>query len=123
MFKPEEITKKSKLDRFFFSKKDPMLDTLYLHKAWKGSIDVFHSEHILKNGPPFTYLLRQGASTYEFFISYVEESESIKHVPFKLELTIRKWSYKNGTGIISDDLENFIPLVIHCKKSACLPLS
>ncbi len=98
---------------------DPMLATLKLHPAWKNDFTLFQSETLLKNHPPYTYLLRPGETPYHFLISYVKNDSTIQHIPFKIELTLRKWSYRNGIGIISEDLDEFIPLVMHCKKNEC----
>ncbi len=104
------------------SQKDPMLASIKLHEAWKEKLSLIECESLLQNHSPFTYVLRQGDSPYQFFISYVEIGLKIKHVPFKLELTTRKWSYRNGTGIINDNLNEFIPMVMHCLASQCKPL-
>jgi hypothetical protein len=101
---------------------DPMLRTIKSHPAWKDGFDLTKSDNLLQDCPPFCYILRQGESSYQFFLSYKEETQKVKHVSFKIELTIRKWSYRNGTGIIGDDLDEFIPLVMHCKKSQCHPM-
>jgi hypothetical protein len=103
-------------------KKDPMLVEIHAHDAWKGHINAIQADNLLQGHPPLTYILFQGDSTYQFFISYVDSGQKVKQVPFKIELTIRKWSYRNGTGIVHDDLDAFIPLVLHCRSSQCWPL-
>ena len=102
--------------------KDPMLTTITSHAAWKEGVNLIQSENLLQGCPPFTYVLRQGDSAYQFFVSYVERSLKVRHVPFKIELTIRKWSYRNGAGIIKDDLDEFISLVMHYYESQYCPL-
>ncbi|MGH2611650.1 MAG: hypothetical protein ACRDFB_01210, partial [Rhabdochlamydiaceae bacterium] len=76
---------------------DSMLTTIKSHPAWKEGINLIRCEALLQDCLPFTYILCEGDSAYQFFLSYMNENRKVKHVPFKIELTIRKWLYRNGT--------------------------
>lgn len=104
-------------------------DQIKAHPAWHCPISAIESEIILKNEKAFTYLLRSGEDKYSYFISFVEEKGSIKHQFFVLELDRKGWYYRNGTvdscvtEIISKDLTELIPLMMHCDFSVCCPFT
>ncbi len=99
------------------------------HSAWHLSISESESEVLLKNQGPFTYLLRAGEEERAYFISFVRENSSIKHQFFVLELDRKGWYYRNGSTlnspaeIISKDLNELIPLMMHCDANMCIPLT
>lgn len=95
------------------------------HPAWHGNISVEQSEELLQNQPPFTYLLRSGDKEHLYFISFVKEDHMIKHQFFVLEFDRKGWLYRNGcpasspVEIISKDLHELIPLMMHCDSDSC----
>lgn len=95
------------------------------HPAWHGFISEQEAERCLKHQPSFTYLLRQGE--HQYFISFVKEDGAIKHQFFVLEHSRQGWYYRNGgTGgpqeIVSENLEELIPMMMHCRADQCRPL-
>lgn len=98
------------------------------HAAWHQHISENESEILLKGKSPFTYLLRPGQEEHSYFISFVKEDSSIKHQFFVLEIDKKGWCYRNGTTlnspaeIISQDVNELIPLMMHCQPSECIGL-
>ena len=99
------------------------------HSAWQDPISESESEALLNNKSPFTYLLRSGEKDHSYFISFVREDRSIKHQFFVLELDLKGWYYRNGSTlnspveIISKNLNELIPQMMHCDPSSCTPLT
>lgn len=97
------------------------------HLAWHSNISENESEKLLRDNRPFTYLLRPGEKEHFYFISFVKEDGSIKHQFFALEFDRKGWFYRNGgTGspqeIVSKDLHQLIPMMMHCDLLSCTPL-
>lgn len=102
-------------------------DQIKSHVAWHSDISANESEKLLKDKSPFTYLLRAGDKEQLYYISFVKEDKSIKHQFFVLEFNLQGWVYRNGgTGtpeeIVSKDLHELIPMMMHCDLLACKPL-
>jgi len=99
------------------------------HPAWYHHISENEAEALLRDRSPLTYLLCSGEKEHSYFISFVKEDGSIKHQSFVLELDKRGWYYRNGStskypaGVISKDLEELIPLMMHCDPSSCIHLT
>lgn len=99
------------------------------HPAWHNDISENTSEKLLEDQIPFTYLLRSGGKEHAYLISFMKEDRAIKHQAFVLELDRRGWYYRNGSGtccpteIVSKDLHELIPLMMHCDSTACNPLT
>ena len=99
------------------------------HPAWHEHISENESEALLKGKTPFTYLLRTGGKEHSYFISFIKEDFSIKHQFFVLEIDKKGWCYRNGTTvnhpteIVSQDLNELIPLMMHCECNECIGLT
>ncbi len=99
------------------------------HPAWHSDMSENESEKLLRDKSPFTYLLRPGEKEHLYFISFVKEDSSIKHQFFVLELDRKGWYYRNGATskypaeIISKDLNELIPLMMHCDPDSCIRLA
>ncbi len=102
------------------------------HKAWHADISDKDSEKLLEGRPSFTYLLRNGEREGQpcYYCSFVKEDGSIKHQFFILEYARDGFWYRNGsTGggnapqdIVSKDLHELIPMMMHCDRFASTPL-
>jgi hypothetical protein len=94
------------------------------HPAWRP-ISEHESEKLLQDKSPFTYLLRFGEKEHSYFISFTKEDGSIKHQFFVLELDRKGWYYRNGSTlncpaeVVSTDINELIPLMMHCDLSFC----
>jgi hypothetical protein len=102
-------------------------EQIEIHCAWHSGISEKESEKLLIGKSPFTYLLRSGEKECPYFISFVREDGSIKHQFFALEFDRKGWLYRNGaTGgpqeITSKDLDQLIPMMMHCDSFAGTPL-
>lgn len=97
------------------------------HSAWHPNISENDSEILLKDKSPFTYILRFEEKANTYFISFVKEDRSIKHQFFTLEFDRKGWYYLNGatdnspTEIVSEDMNELIPLMMHCDVNSCIP--
>lgn len=103
-------------------------DEVKKHPAWRQDISGEESEKLLENQPPFTYVLRAGEKEHAYFISFVQENLSVKHQFFVLEIDRRGWRYLNGSTtkcspeIISQNLNELIPLMMHCDPNSCISI-
>lgn len=98
------------------------------HSAWNPHISENECERLLKDKSPFTYILRAGKNENSYFISFIEKEGLIKHQFFILEFHRKGWHYRNGSTlntpeeIISEELNELIPLMMHCDCKSCSPL-
>ena len=98
------------------------------HEAWHANLPEAFFEEFLKNQPPLTYLLRSGPKEQSYFISFVQQDGTIKHKSFVLEFDHKGWYYRNGVTnglkeVTMEDLQELIPIMMHCEPSACIPLT
>ena len=93
------------------------------HPAWHEKISEEGSEAQLQGKAPFTYLLRSGNEEHAYFITYVKMDLSIFHQRFVIELDRKTWYYRNYiTDGPAENLEELIPMMMHCDAMACTPL-
>jgi hypothetical protein len=98
------------------------------HIAWYGNIGAMQAENLLQEQDSFTYLLRNGEKKYSYFITFVTNDHCIKHQYFSLESDRKGWYYKNGvvtnmpTEIVSENLDELIPAMMHCNSAECKEL-
>lgn len=101
------------------------LDQIERHPAWKKSIDKTQVESLLEGKKTLSYLLRAGEKERVYYISFVQKDGSIKHQQFTLENDRKGWYYKNGANeqdpadIVSENLEELIPKMMHCDYKEC----
>jgi hypothetical protein len=97
------------------------VDEIKQHAAWMGDIDAKESEKVLKNQRPYTYLLRQGKDIYHYFMSFIDGEYNLRHVPIRMELSLKGWFYRNGTGAIRPTLSEIILYALHCEPLQSSP--
>lgn len=98
--------------------KDQKFSMIQAHNGWKGQIDLIDSEKLLERQSPFVFILHRVDT--QLYISYVTKKHTVYHVPFTIGVQ-GKLIYRNGYGIISDDLDDFIALAMHTTKECCKP--
>lgn len=106
-------------------------DRITSHPAWVGEVSEEEANQLLKGKSALTYILRSAEKEYAYFISFVQQDQSIKHQYFTLELDRKGWYYKNGivykngiatgipTEIISENIDDLIPQMMHCHPTEC----
>lgn len=95
------------------------------HSAWHGNIPGLHAEDKLKGKKPFTYILRKGEVSLNYYVSFILPDLTIKHQPFVITLTSNGWYSRNGSGsgpFINQSIEEVIHLIMHCNTEDCIPL-
>lgn len=96
---------------------------LQSHPAWHEKISAVGSETLLQGKPPFTYILRNGEKEHAYFITYVKSDLSVFHQSFVIELDRKTWYYRNCLNDgPAENLEELIPLMMHCDAMACTPM-
>jgi hypothetical protein len=97
------------------------LDEITSHSAWHGELTGVDSELLLRMNCSFTYLLRQGEKADHFYLSFIRGGEFC-HLPFTIDYSSHQWYYLNTHPHFVDDLEVFIPEIMHKEAGECFPL-
>ena len=82
------------------------------HHAWHGPLSGIKSEEILQKKPVGSYVLRQGETDNEYYLSWMSDTECniCLHRPFCLVIDQEepKWLHKNGQVDCWEKLEDII---------------
>jgi len=113
------VTHEEKSLELWFQEK---IQKLIGHTGWHGCLSGVESEALLRAQDSFTYLLRQGEKSDQFYLSFVRGSELL-HLPFTIDYTSQQWFYRNSTPHFGTDLNLFIPEIMHCEQKDCRPLA
>jgi hypothetical protein len=109
----------------------PIHRDIQAHPAWYGRISGLVADKMLRNREtPFLYLLREGEHQTEdemdYYISFVLKDLTIRHHPFRITITAKRWCY-DDTDLRGPFAEESITDVLHlmmgCQKEDCIPLS
>jgi hypothetical protein len=92
------------------------------HPAWHGDLTGSEAEALLRFQPAGTYLLRQGEKEGLFYLSYVEGTH-LYHLPVKIDQASQQWFYLNAFPHYANNLEIFIPEIMHRAENECHPLA
>lgn len=98
---------------------------IHSHVAWCGHITGLDAEEKLKGERLFVYLLREGESPSNYYVSFVDLDGRIKHQPFLIRLSPHGWYCRNGNGsgpFLNQTIEEVVHLIMHCKQEECAPL-
>ena len=97
------------------------------HRAWHGTLSGMKSEAALRGLPAGTFLLRQGESELEYYLSWIVDTETnvYKHQPFCLsaDLGNPQWEHRNCLYTKLPNLDDIIAIMMHSPKEQCIPLS
>jgi hypothetical protein len=92
------------------------------HPAWHGDISGVECEDLLRGLIPGSYLLREGERKFQYYLSFViGDSFSFKHQPFLIidNNSQMVLGYRNGAHRWVSNLEDLIPMVLHCSLAKC----
>lgn len=93
------------------------------HPAWFGKLNGMKTEEILRDRPPFSYLLREGEERHHYYLSFVIEPPcTYKHQPFRIAFSKNQWEYQNVTLRNSVHLDEIIGMIMHCHPSKGIPI-
>ncbi len=94
--------------------------------CWKGKITGLEAEDLLRGNSAYTYLLREGEKSQNYYISFVEPSGYIKHQPIEIRYFAEAWFCKNylvSGPYKNEKIEEIIHKPMHCAQEECQPLS
>lgn len=102
----------------------PIQAEIESHPAWHGHITGLHAEDLLKDLPPYTFLIRAGETPVNYYISYVEKDGMRQHRAFVVTFDAHSWGYRNAvkTGPNTQPFTDFIHKIIHCEQEECKPM-
>ena len=95
------------------------------HSAWHGDLSGIECEDLLRGSVPGSYLLREGERKGQYYLSFViGDSFSFKHQPFVItcDNSHTVWGYQNGAHRWASNLEELVPMVLHCELDKCYPV-
>jgi hypothetical protein len=95
------------------------------HSAWKGQFTEEHFDQVQKAQEPYSYLL--GKEDQGLTIAWKNEEGSISKAVFELveekEEAKQVWFFQNRKPHYRENIDELIPLMLHCDKEKCRPLS
>lgn len=95
------------------------------HLAWIGNVSGLTAEKLLKErNKPYHYILRAGEREDAYYVSFVADDYSIKHIPFVITSDIQGWYSENGspTGpFTTATIDDIIHLIMHCGINQAVP--
>jgi hypothetical protein len=100
-------------------------EDIRMHLAWYGEIAGLLAEKKLRGKAPFTYLLRAGEFSSNYYVTFAHPDGSVRHQPFTITPTSHGWYYENlsaGGPFVEETISNVIHSIMHCKHKECTPL-
>jgi hypothetical protein len=100
-------------------------EDIHMHSAWYGEIAGLPAEKKLRGKAPFTYLLRAGEFSSNYYVTFAHPDGSVRHQPFTITVMPQGWYYENispGGPFVNETISNVIHLIMHCKQEECTPL-
>lgn len=95
------------------------------HSAWMGSMTGLKADKLLRNAKtPFSYILRTGETSSDYYVTFKHADGSIRHVPFNITVATDGWYYENTSGrgpYTEATIDDVIYLIMHCEKDECSP--
>lgn len=105
---------------------DYIHDDIQMHPAWFGHITGLNAEKLLRGNLAFTYLLRSGETASDYYVTFTDETGTVRHQPFNITTSHDGWFYENGVArgpfaIVS--IDEVLHAIMHCKKDECIAYS
>ena len=100
-----------------------MVDEVYAHSAWKEESSLIEIQTLLSGHAPYTIVLSSGMDKHHFFLSYVDSTCVVKHKNIRILRVQGSWIFKNGSGYVSNDINELIPHCLKCSAVRCKPLA
>ena len=93
------------------------------HKGWKGDISLPEAAQMLEGSSPFTFVLSKGFDKYHYILSFVSETDVVKHKNIRILIFKGQTCFMNGGNRgPSIDIDDLIRGCLNCSSSICKPL-
>lgn len=101
---------------------DSIHDDIQSHKALFGHISGLNAEKTLKDKPAYTYLLRNGETPSDYYVTFTDVTGIVRHQPFNITTSNDGWFYENAVArgpfaIIS--IDEVLHAIMHCEMDEC----
>lgn len=102
-----------------------VLDSITDHPAWLDHVSGLKADKMLRGKKTFQYVLRAGEFDQEYYVSFVGEDGSIRHVPFVISVKPEGWYYENAAGsgpYKEEPIDHVLHRIMHCEEGQNTPL-
>ena len=87
--------------------------------CWYDEVTGLEAEDLLRGEKAFTYLLRVGEKSHNYYVSFVEPSGLIKHQPIVIKYFGEAWFCRNYNHIgpnTDETIEQIVHKIMHCEQ-------
>ncbi|MEI8124200.1 MAG: hypothetical protein WCG42_00410 [Parachlamydiaceae bacterium] len=96
------------------------------HVGWIGHVSGLYADKLMRKiKTPYQYVLRQGETEFDYYVSFVQQDGTVKHQPFEITLAPEGWYYENsgaGGPFVDATIDDVLHLIMHCDQGECTPL-
>ncbi len=100
-------------------------DSIVESSCWYDNVTGLEVEDLLRGSKAYTYLLRKGEKSHNYYVSFVEPSGLIKHQPILISYFGEAWfcrNYWSSGPYTTEAISDIVHKIMHCEQEDAQPL-